>query len=242
MEVIDLKILGIETTAKVSSAAIMDNNNIISEFNLNVGLTHSQTIMPIINNVLDMSGNKLEDIDVFAVTTGPGSFTGVRIGVSLVKGLSLPRDTKCIGISSLESLAYNLYGFEGYICSAMDARRSQVYSALFEFKDNNMCRIFSDDILKIEQLGEKIKDLDKPLLFVGDGAELCYSNLKNINNKFSLAPLQLRYQKAASCCIVAKKLIQEDSFNLISAQSISPCYLRPSQAEREYASRNCKSQ
>lgn len=234
-----MKILGIDTTAKVSTAALMCNGIIICEMNLNNGLTHSQTIMSIVNSVLKFSSVSLDEIDIFAVTTGPGSFTGVRIGVSLVKGLAFPRNTKCMGLSSLEALAYNMYGIDAYICPVMDARRSQVYTALFEFRDGGMVRLMEDDILKIENLGEKIKNLSKPVFFLGDGSELCYNVLENVNRNFKIASKSIRYQKGASVCLLANELLEKyGDEHILYSDTLLPSYLRPSQAEREYVERN----
>ena len=235
-----MKILGIDTTAKVSTAALMCDGNIIAELDLSAGFTHSQTILPIINSILDLSNTTINDIDLFAVTTGPGSFTGVRTGVSLVKGLAFPRNIGCIGLSSLEALAYNLYGLDGFICPVMDARRSQVYTALFEFSDGIMKRCTDDDIMKIDELGEKIKNISKPLFFVGDGATLCYNNLGNMNDNFVLAPLALRHQKGASVCRLANHLVETNKNCIVDCETIMPSYLRPSQAERELKARNSK--
>lgn len=231
-----MKILGIETSAKVASTALLCDDIIVSEFTLNAGFTHSQTIMPMVNSVLEQSSITLDQIDAFAVVTGPGSFTGVRIGVSLAKGLALPNNTKCIGISSLESLAYNLIGFDGYICPVMDARRSQVYTALFQCENGTITRINNDDILKIDELREKIANLDKSLFFVGDGAEMCYNALGNINSNFRIAPITLRNSHASSVCLIAKQHLDKNDF--VDAQHLSPLYLRLSQAERELKQKN----
>lgn len=220
-------ILGIDTSAKVASCAVCEENKILAQTTLNTGLTHSQTLMPIIENMLEVANLKLSDIDAFAVSKGPGSFTGIRIGVATIKGLAYAENKSCIGVSTLKALAYNMNGFDGIICPCMDARRNQVYNALFE----NGERLCDDRAISIEELSLDLQKFDKPVWLVGDGAELVYSKIGGDNENIKLAPLTLRNQLASSVCASA---FNEEQ---ISPEQLLPSYLRLSQAERERAER-----
>lgn len=218
-------ILGIDTSAKVASAAVCEENKILAQTTLNTGLTHSQTLMPIIENMLSVANLNLSDIDAFAVSKGPGSFTGIRIGVAAIKGLSYAENKPCVGVSTLKALAYNLNGFDGIICPCMDARRNQVYNALFE----NGKRLTEDRAISIEDLKADLVAYDKTIWLVGDGADLVYSKIGGEMDNVKLAPLVLRNQLASSVCACA---FSEEQ---ISPEKLLPSYLRLSQAERERA-------
>ena len=222
-----MKILGIDTSAKTASVAVCDEEKIIISASLNTGLTHSQTLLPMIENMLTAANMKLSDIDAFAVSKGPGSFTGIRIGVSAIKGLSYAENKGCIGVSTLEALAYNMNGFDGVICPCMDARRNQVYNAIFE-NENRLCE---DRAISIDELKAELEKYDKKIWLVGDGAELVYSKTGEEMENVKLAPMTLRYQLGSSVCMCAFKYEQ------ISPEKLLPSYLRLSQAERERAER-----
>ncbi len=233
-----MRIFAIDCTAVAASAAIVefDENGaekILSSSYTNIGLTHSQTLVPMMASVFGNAGLKSDDIDFFAINAGPGSFTGVRIGVAALKGFTEFDPDNCYAISTLESLAYNYAGVkDAVICSCMDARCSQTYTACFEIKGGNVSRLTEDSAIMIEDLGEKLKSLKKEIIFVGDGAALCYNILKEKISDCSCAPSHLLYQNAVSVsrCAFAKIRLGEKP---ISSKELLPTYLRAPQAERE---------
>ena len=166
-----LKILAVDTSAKAASAAVVEDGKIIAESYINTKITHSQTILPMIKNMLEASGQTIEQMDAFSVSVGPGSFTGLRIGISLVKGLAFSTEKKCVPVSTLEALCHNISSV-GVICAVMDARCSQVYTAMFEFDGEKYIRITDDEAISINQLEENVKKSKKMVVFVGDGAEM----------------------------------------------------------------------
>lgn len=226
-----MKILSIDSSATCASVALYDAQikKTIGEFFINTRLTHSQTLIPMLDALLNSTKTEFSDIDYFAVNTGPGSFTGIRIGVSAVKGIAMALDKPCVGISTLESMAYNCIDLDDIVvCACMDARRNQVYNALFEVKDFTVNRLCEDRAINTDDLLAEIKNLDKKVILVGDGAHLIdFTSDDNI----SLAHDNKRYQKASSVCLCAKDYI--DNNNVLSASALMPTYLRPSQAERE---------
>ncbi len=224
-----MKILGIDSSAKSASAAILDNGRIVSSFYINTGLTHSQTLLPMIESVLSCSATKLGEIDFVAVNHGPGSFTGVRIGVAAAKGICDPLNIKVCGVSTLESMAYNLLENDCIACAVMDARCSQVYTALFDITDGEVRRLTDDTAMSIDELGELLKKYDKVKIFVGDGAELCYNKLGAEDISLKLATEACRFQNAVGVCLAGINHIDE----CVSADKIVPEYLRLPQAERE---------
>ena len=167
-----MKILSLDTTAEVCSAAVCDGKKLIAEITVNTGNTHSQTLLPAVEQILKISELSLDEIEGFACSTGPGSFTGVRIGVATVKGLAYGKDKPCVSISTLEALAYNLVGFNGIICPVMNARRNQVYNALFECCDGVLTRLCEDRALSIDELDDELSVCQKPIYLVGDGIVL----------------------------------------------------------------------
>lgn len=224
-----MKILAIDTSAKAASAAVTDGGKILSECFTNTGLTHSQTLMPMVKTVLDGAGIKLDSIDLIAVNNGPGSFTGVRIGVAAVKGMAQPTGKACAEVSTLESLAYNLIGIDCTAVSAMDARCGQVYTAAFGCGET-VERLSGDEAVAISDMEEKLKSFEKPIIFVGDGAELCYNYYKD-KVPCSLASELLRYQRASSTALAA--YLKAKKGETVSCEKLMPLYLRLPQAERE---------
>lgn len=224
-----MKILAVDTSAKAASAAVTENGKIISECFTNTGLTHSQTLMPMVKTVLDGAMLGVGDIDVFAVNNGPGSFTGVRIGVAAVKGMAQPMARPCCEVSTLESLAYNLIGTDCIAVSCMDARCAQVYTAAFSCGET-VERLSDDEAVAIKDMEEKLLSFEKPIVFVGDGAELCYNYYKD-RLSCSLASEILRYQRASSTAQVA--YLKSERGETVMAEKLMPMYLRLPQAERE---------
>lgn len=231
-------ILGIDTSAVAAGAAVLKDGKIISETYLNTGLTHSQTLLTLIDTALSNADLSFNDIDGVAVAVGPGSFTGIRIGVSAVKGLCFSDNKMCFPISTLEALA-NCADIDGFlICPVMDARCKQVYTALFEKVDNEIKRLLADTPLALEELAEKLSNYDKRIILIGDGADIAYDFLstKGLDvRKFSEI---FKYQHASGVAIAAYKLYNKTNKSF-SADELVPVYLRLSQAERELKKRSC---
>ena len=225
-------ILAVDTSAKPVSCALIKDGRILGNYYSNSGLTHSQTLMPMIEHLLSVTGVTMDTLDAVAVNAGPGSFTGVRIGVSAVKGLAFTRNLPCISVSTLESMAENvtIVG-DCVVCGVMDARCSQVYTALFEKRDGNTHRISEDIAVTIDELGQQLKDIGRPIVLVGDGSEICYDRLKDAVPQLYLSAPSVRFQNAASTAVVAeRKYLAGDT---TSAAELLPVYLRLPQAERE---------
>lgn len=221
--------LGIDTSAVAASAALWEDERLIGESFINVKLTHSQTILPMVQNLFSCCGRAISQVDQFAVSTGPGSFTGLRIGISAVKGMAFGLKKSCVPISTLEALSYNLVGQECVAVAVMDARCQQVYTASFLVGRKNVQRLTEDAALSIQELWEQISKNSGslPLVLVGDGAGLCYNSWKE--EKVLLAPEHLRFQRASSVCAAA--LHHPDQ--RISPAQLTPQYLRLPQAQRE---------
>jgi len=213
----------------------MDIKKLISQMTVNTGHTHSETLLPMLESILKISGYTVDDIDLFACTTGPGSFTGVRIGAATIKGLAYGKGKPCVGVSTPEALAYNGIMCDGLLCPVMNARRMQVYNALFTCKQGQMIRLCADRALAISDLGEELLSFDTPIHLIGDGAELVYNALAKENSplasKLTLAPEAIRHQSGYSVAQVALKMYQQGISTTDAA--LAPIYLRPSQAERE---------
>lgn len=232
-----MKILGIDSTATAASAAVYVDGKLLSVDFSNTGLTHSQTLLPMVDNVLKTARVSVEDIDLFAVSNGPGSFTGVRIGVSAVKGLAQTLNKKCLGLSTLEVIAKPLENTGVYAVAVMDARCNQVYTAQFDCK-YGLERKTPDDAISITDLTEQLKSVVGRIMLIGDGALLCYNKIKEELPNIEIAPLNIRYQSASSVCLIASEMLEKDENVLISAEELLPCYLRLSQAERELKNKN----
>ena len=228
-----MKILSVDSSAKACSAALVEDSKIIGSFFINTALTHSQTLVPMIDSLLQNTQTELKDVDLFAVSSGPGSFTGVRIGVSAVKGMAMPLGKDCASVSTLEAMAYNLIGECCVVCAVMDARREQVYNALFRVNDGSVERLRDDRALSIADLGEELKSYNEKIVLVGDGAELCYNSFKETLS-VTPAPEAQRYQNAVGVALAAADKKH------ISCAELMPVYLRLPQAERELKKREGK--
>jgi tRNA threonylcarbamoyladenosine biosynthesis protein TsaB len=209
----------------------VEDNKILGSFFINTALTHSQTLVPMIDAVVKNTSTDLNSIDAFAVSAGPGSFTGVRIGVAAIKGMAMPLNKPCISVSTLESIPYNIISENCIAVCVMDARCNQVYNALFEIKDGVVNRLCEDRALSIDELADDLKKYDKKLMLVGDGAGLCYNSYKEKISNISLAPENSRYQNAAG---VAFASLNKE---LITYDELLPTYLRLPQAQRELKKR-----
>jgi len=226
-----LKILALDSSAKTGSVALIEDNRIIGSFFINTALTHSQTLVPMIDALLKSTNTKNESIDAFAVSVGPGSFTGVRIGVSAVKGMAMALDKKCASVSTLEAMAYNCVQENAIVVAVMDARCQQVYNANFLINDGEITRLCEDRALSIDALADDLSNFDGKLILVGDGAELCYNAYKEKFDNIVLAPEHIRFQNAYGVAFVAMNK------ELMSADDLMPTYLRLPQAERELKKR-----
>lgn len=232
-----MKILGVDSTATAASTAVISDGKLLAVNFSNTGLTHSQTLLPMVDSVLKTAGLSVNDIDCFAVSSGPGSFTGVRIGVSAVKGLAQPLNKKCIGVSTLEVIAKPLSDTGVYAVSVMDARCNQVYTAQFDCK-NGLKRVTPDEALSIADLTEQLKSVEGKIMLIGDGANLCYGKMKDDLPCISIAPVGIRFQCASSVALIADEMLNSNENYGVSADELLPKYLRLSQAERELKNKN----
>ena len=227
-----MKILGLESSAKAASAALTEDGKLLARTYQNIGLTHSRTLLPMAEAMLRSCGLSMDDVGAVAVAAGPGSFTGLRIGVSAAKGLAWARSLPCAAVSTLEAMAQNLAHLEGcVIVCAMDARRSQVYNTLFLAEGGQLARLCPDRAAALSQVCEDLQGETRPKIVVGDGALLCYNALMDAGIACRLAPEALRMQDAVGVCLCAEAAAKAD--RLISADALQPVYLRLSQAERE---------
>ena len=230
-------ILAIESSASPVSAAVLEGDKLLGEMFLNTKQTHSQTLLPMVQSLMASLGKTCADFDIMAVTSGPGSFTGVRIGVSCVKGLAMPNGTLCCGVSTLEAIAMPGRTYEGcVICAVMDARREQVYNALFQVADGALYRLTPDRALSIPELSKECEAYGDRLILFGDGAELCFADFQAWGAH--LAPPELRFQRASSVALSAAELAKAGK--TVTAQTLAPSYLRLPQAERELKKRQEK--
>ena len=224
-------ILAFETSAKAASVALLEDGKLLGESYQNTGLTHSQTIMVMAEDLLKQCGKTVSDVTAVAVANGPGSFTGIRIGVAVAKGFAWGAELPCVGASTLASMAVGLGIWQGYVCPVMDARRSQVYNALFHVDCGKYTRIREDRAISLEELGEDVKNLSEPIFLVGDGSVLCYNTLSEKVPGLILPPEARMHQRAAGVALEAERLLQ--SGGTFPAGALVPNYLRLSQAERE---------
>ena len=226
-----MRILALETSAKAVSAAVTEDGKVLCSGYQDTGLTHSRTLLPMARDLLKNCGTSLEEVDVIAVAAGPGSFTGLRIGVATAKGLSWGADKDCAACSTLESMAWPLAFYEdAVIVCAMDARRSQIYNALFTSEHGRLTRRTPDRAIGLAELAEELRSEPLPLVIVGDGAVLCEKALTESGLPCRLAPPQLVMQNAMSVALCAEDLARAGK--LVSAQELLPVYLRPPQAQR----------
>ena len=226
-----MKILSVDSSAKCASAAVTENENIISECFSDSGLTHSKTLLIMVDKVLKDADLSINDIDFFAVNNGPGSFTGIRIGVSLIKGLAFSNNKLCAGVSTLESIAYNFLKEDCIVCSCMDARCNQVYTALFRCTGGIISRISEDEAISVDELKDKLLKTEGRIIIAGDGSEITYPKLAEIKS-IELADKDKVYQRASSVGIAA---MANNKF--FESSKLVPSYLRLPQAERELKNR-----
>ena len=226
-------ILAFETSAKAASVAVREGSKLLAESYQNTGLTHSQTLMVMAQDALTQCGKRAADVEAVAVAEGPGSFTGVRIGVAAAKGFAWGKNIPCYGVSTQEAMALHLSVWQGYVCPVMDARRSQVYNALFYVNQGKVTRVCEDRAIALADLKEELKNLREPVFLVGDGSNLCYNTLSKDVPNLVLPAEHRMHQRAVGVGLGAAAMAE--SGNGGDGAALSPNYLRLSQAERERA-------
>lgn len=239
-----MKILALDTTAKTATAALAEDGKLTAFTVMNTTNTHSVTLIPIIDNLLRCSEMNIKDIDLFVCSAGPGSFTGVRVGVATVKGFAYAAGKPCIGVSSLEALAMNVISSDGIVCPVMDARRGQLYNALFRYDGNGLSRLTCDRVITAGELADGLKKLAGPndkVYLTGDGLKIAETALTGF--EIAVPHEILKYHNAYNVALLGYKIYSEsDSTERaeFTAEKLSPVYLRASQAERERLERLSK--
>lgn len=226
-----MRILAFESSAKAASTALLTDGVLTAESYQNCSLTHSVTLLPMAEALLAQAGLTLGQVDVLAAAHGPGSFTGVRIGVAAVKGLAWGAELPCLGVSTLEAMAMLHTGQSALVCPVMDARRQQVYNALFRVSDGQVERLTPDRAIALADLSAELSSVDGNIILVGDGAQMCYNAIGQEHPGLKLAPEHCRMQRASGVALAAWKHLQVEPAG--TAASLTPFYLRLSQAERE---------
>ena len=236
-----MNILAIESSALAASVAIAKDGALIAQYVQNNRQTHSRTILPMLEAMLKNCDWRLQDIDVIAVAAGPGSFTGLRIGISIAKGLAWQGDKLCCGVSTLEAMAYTLSHMEGaVICPVMDARRDQIYSGLFFCENGTIRRLCADRAIGLPEWLEELKQIQGRKILIGDGAQLCYTYAREQGIYLELLPAHLQMQTAWGVACAAQTMAEAGQ--LVSPEQLQPSYLRLSQAERERQEREQKNE
>ena len=222
-----MKILGIDSSSISCSVAVLNENKLNGKI-VNNGLTHSQTLLPMIDEILTNAKLEVKDIDLIAITKGPGSFTGLRIGMATVKGMAAPFNIPCVCVSTLEAIAHTASEHhDGIFCAVMDARCNQVYNALFEEQNGELIRLCEDRAISIEELEKELIEINKPIILCGDGTAVCEKNFKEV--QYTIADEEVRLPHASSICTLTEKYKNEAK----SPDKITPAYLRLPQASRE---------
>ena len=230
-----MRILALETSARSISCAVTEDGAVLASAFQCTGLTHSRTLLPMVDAMLRNAEIARESVDLYAVSAGPGSFTGLRIGVSALKGLAWAADKPCVGVSTLYAMAQNLAHADALLVCAMDARRSQVYNALFEAKDGRLTRLTPDRAIGLDELAAELQGDARRTLVLGDGAALAHGYLTENGVACAMAPAALRYQNAVGVALAAAEAAERGK--AVSAQELAISYLRVSQAERERRAR-----
>lgn len=234
-----MKLLAIDTSSRTASCAIVEDGVLLGEFYANVKLTHSCTILPMVWDLLERTNLSLGDMDCFGVTAGPGSFTGLRIGLSAVKGMAHALGKPCVGVSTLEALAWGMLPGQGEVAPVLDARCAQVYTALFSLGTDGPERLCPDEAIPIAELENRLKNRGAPVFLVGDGAELCYNTISG-RAPCTLAPPAMRYTRAASAALCCERAYARGE--AIKPEALAPAYLRLPQAERELLAKTIRSE
>ena len=228
-----MKILAIDTSALVATAALCEDETPIAVYSQKSGMTHSQTMLPIIKNIMDNTGTSIDDLDILAVSQGPGSFTGIRIGVSAIKGLAFGKNKICIGVSTLEAMARSFASFctDAIICPVMDARRNQLYNALFEYRGGKLLRLTEDRTVMADALAKELEAMDRPVYFIGDGYAIMEKRKLSCQRE---TPPVCCWQNGYGVALAALELYRStEDKSVFTDRLLRPEYLRLPQAERE---------
>ncbi|MEE1027162.1 MAG: tRNA (adenosine(37)-N6)-threonylcarbamoyltransferase complex dimerization subunit type 1 TsaB [Agathobacter sp.] len=227
-----MKVLALDSSGLVASVAIVQDDELLGEYTINHKKTHSQTLLPMLDEVAKMIELDMNSIDFIAVSAGPGSFTGLRIGSATAKGLALALDKKIVSVPTIDAMAYNLWGSDAQICPIMDARRNQVYTGLYQFEDDHMNTILPECVLMIDEIVSRINESGKKTVFLGDGVAVFKEYIEgNIKVSYSFAPANNNKQRASSVAALGIELYKAGKAE--DAKEHKPEYLRLSQAERE---------
>jgi tRNA threonylcarbamoyladenosine biosynthesis protein TsaB len=227
-----MKILALDSSGLVASVAVVEDDNLLGEYTVNYKKTHSQTLLPMLDEVARMIELDLNTIDLIAVSAGPGSFTGLRIGSATAKGIGLALDKKIVAVPTVDALAYNLWGVEDVICPIMDARRQQVYTGLYTFENGHMTCILPQCAISIEEIVARINNHGKKVIFLGDGVPVFSEYIsENLNVPYEFSPAHKNRQRAACVAVLGAYLNELGQSE--EAGEHKPDYLRLSQAERE---------
>lgn len=231
-----MKILALDSSGIVASAAIVEDENLLAEYTVNYKKTHSQTLLPMLDEIVKMTELDLKTVDAIAVAAGPGSFTGLRIGSATAKGLGLALDKPLVEVPTVDALAYNLYDTKGLVCPIMDARRSQVYTGIYRFENHRLTVVKKQWAAAITELLEELNELREPVTFLGDGVPVFRDVIaRTLTVPYSFAPAHVNKQRAAAVAALGLTYFKEGK--TVSAAEHNPDYLRVSQAERERAER-----
>lgn len=234
-----MKILALDSSGIVASVAVVEDDNLLGEYTVNYKKTHSQTLLPMLDEVASMIELDLESVDAIAVAAGPGSFTGLRIGSATAKGLGLALKKPLIAIPTVEGLAYNLYDTKGLICPLMDARRSQVYTGIYRFENHKLHTVYGQCAVGIEEILERVNQLGKEVIFLGDGVPVFAKTIEEtVKVPYSFAPAHLNKQRASAVAALGMEYYRDGRVE--TAMEHKPEYLRVSQAERERAQREAE--
>ena len=227
-----MKILAVDSSGLVASVAILEDDTLVAEYTINYKKTHSQTLLPMLDEIVKMTETDLQSVDAIAVAKGPGSFTGLRIGAATVKGLALTLDKPVIGIPTVEGLAMNLYGADALICPLMDARRNQVYTGIYQFCDGELTVLEDQMAVGIDQIIQMLNERNQSVIFLGDGVSVYREIIEEkMMVPFSFAPAHQNNQRAGAVGVRAMSYYKQGKTE--SADDFVPEYLRLSQAERE---------
>lgn len=234
-----MKVLGIESSAVTASVAIVTEQVLVAEYTINYKKTHSQTLLPMIDEICKITETDINTVDLIAVSVGPGSFTGLRIGAATGKGIALATGSRMTAVPTLQAMAYNFYGTKSVICPIMDAKRRHVYAGVYRFDDNGKMEILhNQDLLSYEDLCELLSNKGyEDIIFTGDGIDVAADTIEEkLSGKYSFAPVHMRTQRAASVAMAGLQMHSEGRD--MDAALLKPDYLRPSQAERERMNKN----
>ncbi|SFG25049.1 tRNA threonylcarbamoyladenosine biosynthesis protein TsaB [Lachnospiraceae bacterium C7] len=227
-----MKLLAIDSSGLVASIAVVEDDKLLGEYTINHKKTHSQTLLPMLDEVVKMLELDLSEIDAIAVSGGPGSFTGLRIGSATAKGLALALDKKIVNVPTVDALAWNMWGNDGIICPLMDARRQQTYTGLYTLENGEFSIVKEQCVVKIQEIVEEINKIGKKVTFLGDGVKVFKDYIQeNVEVPFVFAPASLNEQRASSVAVLGMKMFNEGKAT--EARDHKPNYLRLSQAERE---------